>query len=124
MEHFNDLMNRWQDTCYPGQGRPFTVHQYVSEDMIWLSDSRQGGHNVKTSRERMESQIALQLILDAEEAKRKESCDLLRVYKAKLTALDEATRRELTSKLNGIDHEVKELRDQCDTIAEKLAALP
>jgi hypothetical protein len=62
-ESIGDLINRWQDTIYPRQNRPFRLEVYQNENAIWLSDSRQDDAKVKMSRNRMEADIEMKRIM-------------------------------------------------------------
>lgn len=113
MADFSDLMNHWQDVCYPGLGRPFCIDNYVSDKTIWLSDQRQPGTKLKTSRNRMEAEIALRLLLN-----RFSSImgDVEKLNQTMKTTADASTRKELNRKIGELTNASAEVRNQIDAL--------
>ncbi len=115
MEDIGDLINRWQDALLPGLNRPFRLAEYVTDDAVCLSDSRQGGARLKISRERMEADIEMKKLLREYDSVLNQVGTLVRRME---NTPDRDIRTELRKELQTLDTKGAELRDQLDALEE------
>jgi hypothetical protein len=112
-ENIHDLIAHWQDTVHPGQNRPFKLAEFSNDDSFWLADSRQDGAKVKYSRDRLEAEIEMQIILSAYESLLKQVEQLVGAMKKTGNA---EIRRELGQKVRELEESGANLLNQLDAI--------
>jgi hypothetical protein len=111
-ESTHDLIDRWQDTMYPEQGRPFRLDVYQNDHAIWLLDTRQDS-KFKLSRNRMEADIEMKKLLPKFDAAGIRISDL--THRISQTA-DQDHRRNLERALHEEENKKLELKTELDKL--------
>lgn len=115
VNHGGKHIGRWQDIVYPGEGRPFRLHEYVNENSVWLSDSREGGAKLKVSRDYMEAQIEMARLLSEYESLLKKVEQRVAVMKKTGNA---QVRGALAKQVRQLERQGAEILGELDKIEE------
>lgn len=113
MSAFNELFNEWQDVCYPGLNRPFKVVEYVSNERIIISDSRQGNAKKFVSLNDLRSQIQLRRL---ENRHGQIQRDTEKLQKQMAKTADASARKQLSDKLTELTKEGAAINGQMDEL--------